>query len=258
MKCTDFEERLNELLDDRLAPQDDATLVAHANSCGDCREVLAAHESLFRGLAVLNHHTVSPDLGKQVLRELNAPIAAIPPLPPAPRRNWFPVLATAAAILLAVGVSVWIVNRNRNSRIAIQPAPRGDRGNLAIIKPGRIHKPQEASQPAPLVVPQEPKIVGVQPAPPSLDPMPSAEESEAYKQAMVSLASQWSTNAQNPQWPHVETLNVEQYAPGIRPIRESFEVALDALLRTIPSGKKETRPTPPQALQPNGDMIDLA
>ena len=40
MKCTDFENRLNELLDDRLAPQDDASVVAHANSCADCREAL--------------------------------------------------------------------------------------------------------------------------------------------------------------------------------------------------------------------------
>lgn len=256
MKCTDFEDRLNALLDDRLSPHDDATIVAHANSCADCREVLAAHESLFRGLAVLNHHTASPELGKQVLRDLYAPAAALPPLPPAPRRGWLPMLATAAAILLAVGLSIWIVNRNRNPRFAVQPAPRAGHGNLAIIKPGNRTQPREAVAPAPLVAPQPPKVVNVQPR-----PVPSAEENEAYRQTMASLASQWSANGQwsaNPQWPHVETLNVEQYAPGIRPIRESFEVALDALLRTIPSGKKETRPTPPQALQPHGDMIDLA
>jgi hypothetical protein len=253
MKCTDFENRLNELLDDRLAPQNDASLVAHANSCADCREVLAAHEGLFRGLAVLNRRTVSPELGKKVLREFNSPAAALPPLPPAPRRGWLPMLATAAAILLAVGLSIWIVNRNRNPRFAIQPAPRGGHGNLAIIKPGRVTKPQET--PAPLVA-QQPKVIANQPG-----PTHTPEENEAYRQTMASLASQWSANGQwsaNPQWPQVETLNVEQYAPGIRPIRESFEVALDALLRTIPSGKKETRPTPPQALQPHGEMIDLA
>jgi hypothetical protein len=250
MKCTDFEDRLNELLDDRLSPQNDATLIAHANSCADCREVLVAHESLFRGLAVLNHRTVAPELGKQVLREFTAPVAPLPPLPTI-KRSWFTILATAAAILLAVGVSIWIVNRNRNSRIAVQPAPRGGHGNLAIIKPGRSTKPQETVAPAPLVT-HQPNVVAERPR-----TAPTAEENEA-RQAMASLASQWSANAQYPQWSHVETLNVEQYAPGIRPIRESFEVALDALLRTIPSGKKETRPTPPQAIQPHGDMIDLA
>ena len=63
-------------------------------------------------------------------------------------------------------------------------------------------------------------------------------------QAMASIASHW---------PPVETLNVQQvehYAPGIRPIRESFEVALDALLKTLPGKKDTTRPTQPQALQP--------
>jgi hypothetical protein len=256
MKCTDFENRLNELLDDRLAPQDDASVVAHASGCADCREVLAAHEGLFRGLALLSRRTVSPELGKKVLREFNSPGAALPPLPPAPRRGWLPMLATAAAILLAVGLSIWIVNRNRNPRFAIQPAPRGGHGNLAIIKPSNRTQPKETLAPAPLVAPQPPQVANVQPG-----PVPTPEENEAYRQTMASLASQWSANGQwsaNPQWPHVETLNVEQYAPGIRPIRESFEVALDALLRTIPSGKKETRPTPPQALQPHGDMIDLA
>lgn len=256
MKCTDFENRLNDLLDDRLAPQNDPILIAHAADCAECREVLAAHESLFRGLALLNRRTVSPELGKQVLRELNAPAAALPPLPPSPRRGWLPMLATAAAILLAVGLSIWIVNRNRNPRFAAQPGPRGGQGNLAIIKPGNRAQPQETVVPPPVVAPQPPKIVNMQPS-----PVPSPEENEAYRQTMASLASQWSANGQwsaNPQWPHVETLNVEQYAPGIRPIRESFEVALDALLRTIPSGKKETRPSPPQAIQPHGEMIDLA
>lgn len=255
MKCTDFENRLNELLDDRLSPQNDATLIAHAAGCADCREVLAAHESLFRGLAVLNHRTVAPELGKQVLREFTAPavaagaqVTSLPPLPLPTKRRWFPLLATAAAVLLAVGLSIWIVNRNRNARLAVQPAPRGGHGNLAIIKPGNRTTPAQLS-PAPLVAP--PQAIAVQPA-------PSAEESEAYRQAMASLASQWSTNAQYPQWPHVETINVEQYAPGIRPIRESFEVAIDALWRTIPAGRKDPRPTPPQAVQPHGDMIDLA
>lgn len=252
MKCIDFENRLNDLLDDRRSPQDDATLNAHAASCADCREVLVAQESLFRGLVLLQHRTVSPDFGKQVLREINSPAATFLPLPTEPRRGWLPMLATAAAILLAVGVSIWIVNRNRNPGLAIQPAPRGGHGNLAIIKPGRSDKPQETH--APLVAPQ-PEVIAVQPR-----PNYTPEENEAYRQAMASLASQWSTNAQwsaNPQWPQVEDLNVEQYAPGIRPIRESFEVALDALLRTIPSGKKETPTTPPQALQPHGEMIDL-
>jgi hypothetical protein len=70
---------------------------------------------------------------------------------------------------------------------------------------------------------------------------------------MAKIASHWPSSAQ---WPQVESIDVEQYAPGIRPIRESFEVAIDALLKTIPQGKKETRPTPPQAQY--GEMLDLA
>ena len=255
MKCTDFENRLNQLLDDRAVPERDALLLAHADQCGDCRELLFAQESLFRGLAVLQRGTVSPELGQRVLGNLETaptPVVLLP-LPPRERR-WWPLLAAAAAVLLAVGLSVWFVNRDRNQPEIAEPnkQPVASEG-LALIKPGRTHaKPnsQEASQ---STDPVKTESVAVNPAPGTLP----NEKSEEYRQRMVSLASQWSTNGQ---WPQVDTLDVgqvEQYAPSIRPIRESFEVALDALLRTIP-GMKENRTAPPQALQPYGGPADIA
>ena len=248
MKCTDFEDRLNDLLDERRSPCDDSALHAHAATCADCRELLAGHESLFRGLAVLNHRIVSPELGNRVLSEFNTP-SLVPPLPPAPRRSWFTLIATAAAVLIAVGVGVLIVNRGGNRPIARNPAPRNDGKGLAIgtlnPAPKTIESPKKVA-PGIVVKPQQIPLL----------PGHTPEETEALRQ-MASIAT-WSTTAQ---WPQVETLDVgqvEQYAPGIRPIRESFEVAIEGLMRTIPSSKKDSRNTPPQAIQPYGDMIDLA
>ena len=246
MKCTDFENRLNDLLDERRSPQDDAALTTHAATCGDCRELLAGHESLFAGLAVLNRRIVSPELGNRVLSEFNAP-ALVPPLPPAPRRSWSSLIATAAAVLLVFGLGILIANRGGNRPVANNPGPRNNGNGLAIGNPNR-------ALPAPkneLKSPREAIVVK-----PQQVPSHTPEEAEALRQ-MASIAT-WSNTAQ---WPQVDSLNVgqvEQYAPGIRPIRESFEVAIDALLRTIPAGKKDTNSTPPQAIQPYGDMMDLA
>lgn len=265
MKCTDFEDRLNELLDDRRAPQDDPALQAHAESCGDCREVLAAQESLFRGMAALQRRVPAPELGKRVLRELNTPAPVLAPLPSPPRRrNWLTLLATAAAVLLAVGFSIWLATRGNEGRAVVQPREGASRPEgLAIVhhnsdptvKPTRPNGPLTPAPkiPAPPITVEPQSIVEQR----SLSPQKpfTPEENEAYRQAMASLASHWSTGTQ---WPQIESIDMEQYAPGIRPIRESFGVALDALLKTIPSGKKDNPPAPPQALQPYGGMTDIA
>jgi hypothetical protein len=257
MKCTDFEDRLNELLDDRRAPQDDAALQAHAETCSECREMLLAQESLFRGVALLQRRTPAPELGKRVLRELNAPAPALAPLPSPSRRSWLPMLAAAAAVLLAVGFSIWLVNRGNQTPNIAQPRDRGAHPEgLAIGTPGKRVNPKqnESLVPPPQVTVKQPLVVSPQTLPPQTKIL-TPEEHEQYRQAMASLATQLSTSAQ---WPQIENIDMEHYAPGIRPIRESFGVALEALLRTIPSGKKDSPQTPPQALQPYGGMTDLA
>lgn len=271
MKCIDFEHRLNELLDDRLSPQEDAALVGHAENCVDCREMLAAQENLFLGMAALQRRTPWLDIGPRVLDELNATATLAAPitLPPPVRRplRWLPLLASAAVVLIAVGVGMWIVGRNNRVTEVAQPGPKAQDKErlhgLSFIKPGgtrgqqRVPAPQVA--PAPKTVPQPEAIVktpapeeGPRFVPAPVPPQPFAPQPD-IDGAIATIASQWQSSSQ---W-QVETINVEQYAPGIRPIRESFEVAIDALLKTtIPQGKKESRPMPPQAQY--GEMLDLA
>jgi hypothetical protein len=53
MQCVEFEIRLNDILDKRLAPGFDLGIVQHAQSCATCSELLSAHESLLEGIAAL-------------------------------------------------------------------------------------------------------------------------------------------------------------------------------------------------------------
>ncbi|QDU27851.1 hypothetical protein ETAA8_29420 [Anatilimnocola aggregata] len=251
MKCTDFEDRLNQLLDDRLPVQDDQELAAHADQCADCREVLTAQEHLFRGLRTLQRQTMAPDLGRLVLAEVVTQPISFPPIPP-PRfqRPWAAILTSAAALLVAVSLGTWIANRSNPAIPATGTNETSSRplrpDGLAIIKAG-------------------PKRLQATPHGLALNPAPSGDSSvpldqrAAYRQAMESLSTHWphsSAWTQPSTWP-VENLDVEHYAPSIRPIRESFEVAIDVLMRTLP-GKRDVRSSPPQALQPYGGWRDVA
>jgi hypothetical protein len=53
MQCVEFENRLNDSVDERVAPSFDIGLVEHAQSCARCCELLAAHEALLEGIAAM-------------------------------------------------------------------------------------------------------------------------------------------------------------------------------------------------------------
>jgi hypothetical protein len=50
MHCSEFEARLNELLDRRIAPDDDGALCSHARRCPECADSMAAHLALTAAL----------------------------------------------------------------------------------------------------------------------------------------------------------------------------------------------------------------
>jgi hypothetical protein len=249
MKCTDFEHRLNQLLDDRLRPESDPQLLAHAEGCFDCREMLAAQESLFLGMAQLKRRSVSDmeaGFGPRVLSELNASEAQIS-LPPPARQpiRWTSVLSVSLAVLMAVSVGMWIVARNNRQNAIAQPPTEKDPTGLALIQPGGAGRTKEVSPPQTAPASQPGELAAT---PPFFSLQADLDG------AMATITSRWQSSNQ---W-HMESIDVEQYAPGIRPIRESFEVAIDALLKTIPPGKKESRPNQPQAVFPYGSAAELA
>ncbi|MEX2142712.1 MAG: hypothetical protein WD894_25885 [Pirellulales bacterium] len=170
MQCVEFESRLNDLLDDRLAPSVDHGLFEHAQNCPGCFELLAAHEVLLEGVQALPAvrlcdaeqrafaHRVVVEVG-------NAPCVGFPAAtevelvecgPTIVARNAVTplaiiglVLATAAALLIAflpnfrdhqqpadpAGKQQWIVG-NQDRPLPESPGPEvplKDYADLALI-----------------------------------------------------------------------------------------------------------------------------
>jgi len=110
--CEDIRELLSARIDGELSEAESRTLDEHLSSCPACRQELAELERVWRGLDVLGDVTVPPGLeGRimgRVLSGLRRPDAR------SWRVRWAYPLATAAAMLAALGVGVLLV-RNSNT-----------------------------------------------------------------------------------------------------------------------------------------------
>lgn len=118
MRCAEFELRLNELLDERLAPGSDPALRAHAQQCGECRGLLAAMGAAVEGAEALAAPAAPGDLAARVVAAWSAP----EPVAERPSAAWRALAwkACAAAALAAslVGIAVWL---GRSAPEAVAP-----------------------------------------------------------------------------------------------------------------------------------------
>jgi hypothetical protein len=99
MRCDEFETRLNELLDRRIAPDDDSTLCSHAHRCRKCADSMAAHLAVTAALRDLPPESPDEAFRFAVMNQLVNEQAA-----PVDRRRWqwtIALVATAASALLA-------------------------------------------------------------------------------------------------------------------------------------------------------------
>lgn len=214
MQCREFEEGLNRLLDERRAPEADASLIEHAATCEPCRQLFAGQRVLLSGLRQRAAVSVSADFSRRVLStyQTEAAEAIVLETSSAARRAWqlaAMVLATAAA--LAVGVSIYLASQpGQPATVAANPPlavphvdPGGNlaSGNLAGGKGVRRHPAGGLS----------------------LYMRPSG----GYGMAIADMASQLPEAVERME-------EVERYAPGIRPIRISFAMLWDAFWRTLP------------------------
>lgn len=68
MQCRSVEERIQELLDERLDPASDPALIEHASACPRCGALLEAQSKLFEGLAFLATPSLPADFSSRVIR----------------------------------------------------------------------------------------------------------------------------------------------------------------------------------------------
>ncbi len=97
MQCAKFEQRLQQLLDDRSEVEQDKVLREHADACDECHEMLKAQQALFTGLGVLPESARSKDMGHRVLDSL-----LVERRYRSKRRLTMIVLAVTAVLLIAL------------------------------------------------------------------------------------------------------------------------------------------------------------
>jgi hypothetical protein len=222
MHCQEFEDRLQIVLDERRRPEFDSELVRHSDQCAECRELLAAQRALFAGLGGTPslRHDFSVDVVMQVAGgEL---VTASPP------RGlgwaWSAVFAVAAAAACLLWFSPgW------NPRSDVPPetvARRPSKNKAETLAVGRSSAPirsikttEGSNQGHPM--PEDPRQS------PSANIRPSIYE-EQVRQWVLHLPDAVE------QIDDVDYQRMEEYAPGLRSLRASFSLALEALRRSLP------------------------
>jgi hypothetical protein len=99
MRCDAFEDRLQQLLDERQCPEADDLLSEHAADCPHCRDVLDAQAGLFDTVRDWSVANLEVDLVSRVVSRATAP---------AVERRWWQ-LASARWISLAVAGAILVM-----------------------------------------------------------------------------------------------------------------------------------------------------
>ncbi len=121
MECIDFEARLQDALDERRRPEENAALLEHTRDCPACRGLAQSLGLVLDVVAGLPTPPVPADISRRVLSELERPpVVRIRPL-----RRWVALGAAAAAIAaLSIPLGYWIGRQNAGSR-GTQPLAAG-------------------------------------------------------------------------------------------------------------------------------------
>jgi hypothetical protein len=239
MRCREFEDRINDLLDQRLPPERDALLLRHAGECHSCHELLAGQATLLAGVELLETPPLSTNFAAAVLTQSREiPVALEMNTPRSGKRNWLGILAGLVSLAAVVLLAVWIgMSRQENPArpIAVNPA------RPIAVKPASPAAPKKVEVAKDSTPPKQsaPTSIANAVAPP---PVAAKEEYQEYRDAINSLTAQLPSA--------VEKIDeVQQSTPAIRPLRASFSMAIGTLQRTIPSRatKRDTRPTKPDS-----------
>lgn len=105
MRCETFQERLNQLLDERRLPDSDSELTRHTADCSCCAEILRVSECMV-------------DAIEQSRRPFTPRLAVVPPEPGASSRQKL-MGAVAVAATLLVAASLWLGQINAEHALPV-------------------------------------------------------------------------------------------------------------------------------------------
>lgn len=222
MKCERFESRLDELLDARVAPEDDAALCEHAGLCPSCRTTLATHVQLMQAVSQLPRPSVSDDLAARVLGELRRPVVASREA----GRSYTPwyALAVAAALLLAAWPLVALWQSAGRVEVAQTDAPSAAVDASADDAPAMPLDQllRDASDKYAVLARESTDVAAAAPQPLERPVVPTTSEDPAV-QALTAVS-----------W-------VQEVSDGLRPITTSTTGALSFLLQAFHTNEMQTR-----------------
>lgn len=231
MRCREFEDRMNDLLDQRLPPERDALLLRHAGECRSCHELLAGQATLLAGVELLETPPLSTNFAAAVLvQSREIPEALETNTPRSGKKKWLGMLVGLVSLAAVVLVAVWIgMSRQEDPARPAAAKPASPAAAPKTIEVAKDLAPPKQSAPTSVANAVAP-------------PIAAKEEYQEYRDAINSLTAQLPSA--------VEKIDeVQQSTPAIRPLRASFSMAIGTLQRTIPSRttKRDTRPAKPDS-----------
>jgi hypothetical protein len=217
MQCVDFEHRLHELLDARRRPEADAALQAHAAGCPHCAQQLQSQQRLFTLLSRLKE-SPAEDFADHVLLAVREAETT------GRRRSQQLRAVLALATALSLGVVAWSYREWGASRAGnVIPAVDQFAQPTPPQNPVRQHPPGFVRPPAALAT--------------RYDRRKTEEKFTQYREVIVSLANQIGESSE------LDEVSAS-LQPGLKPLRSSFGLAIDALRRTIPRGREGRQSAP--------------
>ncbi|MBC8354817.1 MAG: hypothetical protein H8E66_22805 [Planctomycetes bacterium] len=194
MQCVKFEQRLQQLLDDRRVVERDELLREHAGKCDACDALIRSQRKLFNAINAHTMYTAEQsqcpsDMGVRVLDQNRLDGKSR-----RKRRLLVAALATAAALMIALLPLA-------GERIRLRENGKQGAGGLALVAPA-------------------PQSIATRQL--------SSQETEDLRRLMRQLVVHLSDNRFGMLEP------VDQLASGIRPLAATFNLAFDTLRRTLP------------------------
>lgn len=225
MHCEKFEARLQDLLDERLPPECDSALMAHAEQCEACREMLGLCEQMFSGLEVWEAPPLADGFAARVVALAQQPAATVQPAPQKQTATFaWKLLSGVLAASLLVGLSTLALYQNRSAS--------SPQANMA-----------EAT-PLPTVAPQTHVAISPAMASPTVGPAPLqagelaqlVESADGFFDGRTTGRMIREVTSSLPEVPLVD-----EQIPGLRPITNSFSLTFTIVRKTLP-GRREATP----------------
>lgn len=200
MRCEEFEQRLNQILDRRQPLRPSGALLEHADACPRCGQTLSGYQRLQKGVASLEPPQLDAEFTQRVVQRI-----AVSPRTSLGHWRGLVAMAVAASLLIAVIAGL----RHRQGASDSNPMA-GTSAPLFVGSPDALDRVDFATD--------ETAPAGISDGPPDLPFSPDQWRT---------MLTHWS-GAWRGRWEPVDPL-----AGGFRPITTSLTVALDELRNAI-------------------------